>query len=202
MYCWAAVCRFNSLNSSSVISSSEYSNIISCIWDESETWEFWLICSGWEPELWLDCHSNISGLAVALSSLHSPLICLGGAEGPEMTEVLFTTVARGVAALLWGMCWGEWLWQTLDSAEPGLDGSLGVPALVLCMFTSALHAVSAAVLVITSVPETLNLRNYLLMCSGTQWVGVFDKHTTHEVVVTSELEQLVCLYVGVPCYYL
>ena len=51
------------------------------------------------------------------------------------------------------------------------------------MFTSALHAVLAAVLAITSVPETLSKLE----------VGVFDEHATHEVVVTSELEQLACL---------
>ena len=39
---------------------------------------------------------------MALSSLCGQLICLSRAEGPEMTEVLFTTVARGIAALLGG----------------------------------------------------------------------------------------------------
>ena len=39
---------------------------------------------------------------MALSHLCGQLIYLSGAEYPEMTEVLFTVVARGVAALLGG----------------------------------------------------------------------------------------------------
>ena len=38
--------------------------------------------------------------------------------------------------------------------EPGHEGGLVVPALVLGTFNSALHAVTAAVLDITSGPET------------------------------------------------
>ena len=73
-----------------------------------------------------------------------------------MTEVLVTAVARGVAALLRGHVNGTDCDRLLSSAEPGLEGSLGVPALNLGTFINALHAVSAAVLVITSVPETLS----------------------------------------------
>ena len=43
---------------------------------------------------------------------------------------------------------------------------MGVPAIVLGMFINALHAVSAAVLVITSVPETLSKFDELV-------IGVF-----------------------------
>ena len=73
-----------------------------------------------------------------------------------MTEVLVTTVARGVAALLGGHVDGTDHDRLLSSTEPGLEGSLGVPALILGTFTNAVHAVSAAVQVITSVPETLS----------------------------------------------
>ena len=40
--------------------------------------------------------------------------------------------------------------------EPGLEGSLGVPALVLGTLTNAPHVALAAVLSITSEPETLS----------------------------------------------
>ena len=73
-----------------------------------------------------------------------------------MTEVLVTAVARGVAALLRGWVDGTDHDRLLSSAEPGLEGGLGVPALILGTFTNALHAVSAGALVITSVPETLS----------------------------------------------
>ena len=72
-----------------------------------------------------------------------------------MTEVLITAVARGVAALLRGHVNGTDHDRLLSSTEPGLEGILGVPAIILGTFTNALHAVSAAVLVITCVPETL-----------------------------------------------
>ena len=73
-----------------------------------------------------------------------------------MTEVLVTAVARGVAALLGGCVNGTDHDRLLSSTEPGLEGSLDVPALILGTFTNGIHAVSAAVLVITSVPETLS----------------------------------------------
>ena len=45
--------------------------------------------------------------------------------------------------------------RLLPSAEPGLEGSMGVAALILGTFINTLHAVSAAALLITSVPKTL-----------------------------------------------
>ena len=62
--------------------------------------------SDWEPEFRLDCISNKSGLAVALSGHLGQLVCLSRAGGPEITEVLVTVVARGVAALLGGVSMG------------------------------------------------------------------------------------------------
>ena len=88
-----------------------------------------------------------------------------------MTEVLFTTVARGVAALLGGHVEGTDHDRPWASTEPGLEGGLGVPALVLGMFTSALHAVSAAVLVITSLPETLSKLEELFIDMFSDSVG-------------------------------
>ena len=73
-----------------------------------------------------------------------------------MTEVSVTAVARGVTALLGGhVNWTDHD-RLLSSAEPGLEGSMGVAALILGTFINVLHAVSAATLVITSVPETLS----------------------------------------------
>ena len=46
--------------------------------------------------------------------------------------------------------------RLLSSTEPGLEGGLGVFTLILGMFINALHAASAAMLVITLVPETLS----------------------------------------------
>ena len=71
-----------------------------------------------------------------------------------MTEV--SAVARGVTALLWGCVDGTDHDRLLSSAEPGLEGGMGVAALILGTFINVLHAVSAAILVITSVPETLS----------------------------------------------
>ena len=65
-------------------------------------------------------------------------------------------MAKGVTALLRGHVDGTDHDRLSSSAEPALKGSLGVPALILGMFTNALHAVSAVALVITSVPETLS----------------------------------------------
>ena len=73
-----------------------------------------------------------------------------------MTEVSVTAVARGVTALLRGHVNGTDHDRLLSSTEPGLEGTLGVAALILGTFINALHAVSAAMLVITSVPETLS----------------------------------------------
>ena len=73
-----------------------------------------------------------------------------------MTEVLVTAVARGVTALLGGCVNGTDCDRLLSSTEPGLEGGLGVPTLILGTFTNVLHAVSTAALVITSVPETLS----------------------------------------------
>ena len=69
-----------------------------------------------------------------------------------MTEVSVTAVARGIAALLGGHVNGTDCDRLLSSTEPGLEGSLGVPALILGTFTNALDVVSAAVLVIMSAP--------------------------------------------------
>ena len=95
-------------------------------------------------------------MAVALSSHLCQLVCLGGVGGPEITEVLVTVVARGVAALLGGHFAGTDCDRLLSSTEPGLEGGMGVAALILGTFINALHAVSATALVITSVPETLS----------------------------------------------
>ena len=95
-------------------------------------------------------------MAVALSGCLGQLVCLGGAGGPEIAEVLVTVVARGVAALLRGHVNGTDHDRLLSSAEPGLEGSMGVAALILGTFIKMLHAVSAAALVITSVPKTLS----------------------------------------------
>ena len=46
--------------------------------------------------------------------------------------------------------------KPLSSAEPGHEGGLGVATLILGTLINALHAVSAALLLITSVPETLS----------------------------------------------
>ena len=73
-----------------------------------------------------------------------------------MTEVSVTAVARGVTALLGGHVKGTDHDRLLSSAKPGLGGSLDVAALILGTFINALHAVSAAMLVIMSVPETLS----------------------------------------------
>ena len=76
--------------------------------------------------------------------------------GPERTGVLVTAASRGIAALLGGCIDGTDCDKLLPSAEPGHEGSLGVPALVLRTFISALHTVSVASLLITFVPETLS----------------------------------------------
>ena len=73
-----------------------------------------------------------------------------------MTEVLVTAVTRGVAALLGGHVDGTDHDRLLSSTEPGLEGHMGVAALILGTFIKALHAVSAATLVITSVPKLLS----------------------------------------------
>ena len=54
---------------------------------------------------------------------------------------------------------------------------LGVPVLVLGTFINALHAVSAAVLVITSVPETLSEFDSLVICVLSKFVGGGVWHT-------------------------
>ena len=115
--------------------------------------------------------SNRSGLAVALSSHLGQLVCLSRAGGPEITEALLTAVVRGVAAQLRGHVNRTDHDRLLSSAEPGLEGSLGVPALILGTFINALHAVSAAVLVITSVPETLSEFDSLVTCVLSKFVG-------------------------------
>ena len=103
-----------------------------------------------------------------------------------MTEVLITAVARGVTALLRGCINGTDHDRLLSSAEPGLESGLGVPALILGTFTNALHAVSAAVLVITSVPEHyLNLIDQLLLCLIIEQVIL--------PFVTSCLDPMLCL---------
>ena len=84
------------------------------------------------------------------------LVSLSRARGPERTGVLVTAVSRGIAALLRGCIDGTDHDKLLSSAEPGCKGGLGVAALVLGTFINALHAVSAALLLITFVPETLS----------------------------------------------
>ena len=118
-----------------------------------------------------------SGLAVALSSHLGQLVCLSGAGGPEITEVLLTAVVKGVTAWLGRHVDGTDLDRLLSSAELGLEGSLGVPALVLGTFINALHAVSAAVLVITSVPETLSEFDSLVIFVFSKFAGGGAWHT-------------------------
>ena len=65
-------------------------------------------------------------------------------------------MSRGIAALLGGCINGTDHDRPLSSAEPGHKGSLGVAALILGTLINALHAVSAALLLITFVPETLS----------------------------------------------
>ena len=84
------------------------------------------------------------------------LVSFSGAGGPERTGVLVTAVFRSIAALLRGHVNGTDCDKLLSSAEPGHEDGLGVAALVLATFINALHAVSAASLLITFVPETLS----------------------------------------------
>ena len=94
-----------------------------------------------------------------------------------MTEVLVTAVARGVAALLRGHVKGTDHDRLLPSTEPGLVGGLGVAVLILGTFINALHAVSAAVLVITSVPKTLSEFDLSVNVVFANWVGDSIWHT-------------------------
>ena len=75
-----------------------------------------------------------------------------GAGGPERTEVLITAASRSIAALLRGHINGTDHDRSLSSAEPGHKGGLGVAALILGTLINALHAVSAALRLITFVP--------------------------------------------------
>ena len=84
------------------------------------------------------------------------LVSLSRAGGPERTGVLVTAVSRGVAALLRGRIDGTDHDKLLSSTEPGCKGGLGVATLILGTFINALHAVSAASLLITFLPETLS----------------------------------------------
>ena len=84
------------------------------------------------------------------------LICLSRAGGPEKTEVLVTAAYRGVTPLFGGHIDGTDHDKPLSSTEPGLTGGLDVAALILGTLINALHAVSAALLLITFVPETLS----------------------------------------------
>ena len=84
------------------------------------------------------------------------LVGLSRAGGPEGNGVLVTAASRGIAALLGGHVNGTDCDKLLSSAEPGCKGGLGVAALILGTFINALHAVSAASLLITFVPETLS----------------------------------------------
>ena len=88
-----------------------------------------------------------------------------------MTEVSVTAVARGVAALLRGCVEGTDHDRLFSSTEPGLEGSLGVAALILGTFINALHAVSAATLVIMSVPETLSEFDLSVNVVFANWAG-------------------------------
>ena len=62
----------------------------------------------------------------------------------------------GVAILLRGHADGTDHDRLLSSTEPGLEGNMGVAALILGTFINALHAISAAALVIMFVPKTLS----------------------------------------------
>ena len=84
------------------------------------------------------------------------LVSLSGAGGPERTGVLVTAVSRGIAALLGGCVNGTDHDKLLSSVEPGCEGCSGVAALILGTHINTLHAVSAASLQITFVPETLS----------------------------------------------
>ena len=65
-------------------------------------------------------------------------------------------MSRNVAALLRGCIDGTDHDKPLSSAEPGHKGNLGVAALILGTLINTLHAVSAALLLITFVPEMLS----------------------------------------------
>ena len=84
------------------------------------------------------------------------LVGLGGAGGPDRTGVLVTAASRGIATVLRGCVNGTDHDKLLSSTEPGHEGSLGVAALILGAFINALHAVPAASLLITFLPETLS----------------------------------------------
>ena len=114
-----------------------------------------------------------------------------------MTEVSVTAVARGVSALLMGCVNGTDHDRLLSSTEPGLEGDLGVPALILGTFINALHAVSAAALVITSVPETLSEFDLSVnvVFANSAADGIWHNHGP-KVVVILELEQLVYLLIA------
>ena len=69
---------------------------------------------------------------------------------------MVTAASRGVAALLKGCVNGTDHDKPWSSTEPGHKGSLGVAALILGTLINALHAISAASLLITFVPEMLS----------------------------------------------
>ena len=108
---------------------------------------------------------------MTLSSCLVQLVSLGGAGGPEITVVLLTAVARGIAALLRGCVSGTDHDKLLSSTEPVHEGSLGVAALILGTCTNALHAISAALLLITFLPKTLSEFELTVDNVLTNWTG-------------------------------
>ena len=80
-------------------------------------------------------------------------------------------MGRGVAALLSRGVDGTDHDKLLSSAEPGHKGSLGVAALILGTSTNALHAISAASLLITFLPKTLSEFELTVDNVLTNWVG-------------------------------
>ena len=108
---------------------------------------------------------------MTLSSHLVQLVSLGRAGGPEITAVLVTAVARGVAALLRGCVDGTDHDKLLSSAESGCEGGLGVAALILGTCTNALLAVSAASLLITFLPKTLPEFELTVDNVLTNWAG-------------------------------
>ena len=190
MYWCVAACRFNSLISSSVTSSSsEYFRVISCIWDEPEDWKFSLVCPGWEPSSWLEPEGNW-GLAVAFSSQWGWLINFVRAADPSL-PVMEALCIKGVAAQLGGWVIGTDLGHSIASAELGLNRILGVPVwLDGGLLTRPVHALAA------SSPEIAEKAFSLSAGQLIGWVlphcpwGAWHLIHRWQVVATVILEQL------------
>lgn len=113
---------------------------------------FSLVCPSWELDSLLD-PINKSGLAVRLSGRRVRLVEVVTTKGPLFAEIwIFGT--RGVVARLGGRVDGSDPCVS-DSADPGLEGSLGVPGLLDGICRCAGEVVfSAPLVVLIEVPKT------------------------------------------------